>query len=553
LLIGFNQNKSVLAACNPLLGTIGFISLPRGMALRETRITQLLAAGFTIAAVTLTAVKFLVAGITPGRVLPPLWHVDVRIGFKSNSPRSAVRLFLPRGGDGQAIVYERFDDDKAPRLMSVGPTSRNRSARWRGTRNDQSHTLEYSVWFDKALVKSSERSPSPRLLAKLRRSTKMIQTDDPAIRLAASQLMAGKPRNEQLTSVVEFVNRNIEDTHDNSAVSAVKCLKSKEGSSRSMSRLVCALLRSQGVACQLVGGVRLEEDVRTHAFFWAEAWDGQRWITLCPTTNTVKRRPVDYLAIFRGDYSLARFQECEDSDVLVLVEQKVPDAQVEAQVIKRSPNILDRLSLATLPADSQQLVRVLLLLPIGALLVACFRNLVGINTFGIFMPILLALAFRETHLVWGFFFLSILVGVGVVVRWGLNRLKLLMIPRLATVLTVIVAMMIALVLLGSRYGMHPALSVGLFPMVIMTTTVERFFVIQSEDGTRAALKESLTTAFVASCTYLLFRWIWLREVLFVYPELLLVVVALLLLVGRYSGYRLMELRRFRWLAWGMPQ
>jgi hypothetical protein len=28
---------------------------------------------------------------------------------------------------------------------------------------------------------------------------------------------------------------------------------------------------------------------------------------------------------------------------------------------------------------------------------------------------------------------------------------------------------------------------------------------------------------------------------------------MLLLLGRYSGYRLMELRRFRWLAWGAPQ
>jgi hypothetical protein len=320
-----------------------------------------------------------------------------------------------------------------------------------------------------------------------------------------------------------------------------------------MARLVCALLRSRGVACQLVGGVRLEEEVRTHAFFWVEAWDGQRWVTLCPTHGVVKRRPVEYLAVFRGDYSLAKFQDCEDSDVLVTVEQREPPPLVEAQVIKRSPNVLDRISLATLPADSRQLVQWLLLLPIGALMVACFRNLVGVNTYGIFMPILLALAFRETHLLWGFFYLSMLVAVGVMVRWGLNRLKLLMIPRLATVLTVIVAMMIGLVLVGSRYGSHPALSVGLFPMVIMTTTVERFFVIQSEDGTAEALKESVTTALVVSCTYLLFRWMWLRQVLFVYPELLLVVVALLLLTGRYSGYRLMELRRFRWLAWGMPQ
>jgi hypothetical protein len=521
--------------------------------LRETRITQLLAACLVVAAVGLTAVKWLVAGITPGRTIPPLWHVEARLSFNSATSHSSVRLFLPRGGDGHTIVDESFDDEEVPRIMSPGAAARNRSVHWRAIEPNQPHVLSYSIWLDNILGRTADRVPTSTTLEKLRRSTTMIQADDPSIKSLAQELMVDKQRSERYATVVDYVHRRIANTHDNSAVSAVKCLKAKEGSPRSMSRLVCALLRSQGVPCQLVGGVRLEEEVRTHAFYWVEAWDGARWVTLCPTQGLVTRRPHDYLAIFRGDYSLAKFRDCDDSDVLITVEQNEPPPHVEAQLIKHSPSLLDRMSLATLPADSQQLVGLLLMLPVGALMVACFRNLVGVSTFGIFMPMLLALAFRETHLVWGFFYLTILVGIGVVIRWALNRLKLLMIPRLATVLTLIVSMMIGLIMLGGRIGIHSALSVGLFPMVIMTTAVERFFVLQSEDSTTAALKESLTTALVASCGFLLFHWDWLRKVLFVYPELLLVVVAMLLLLGRYSGYRLMELRRFRWLAWGTPQ
>ena len=521
--------------------------------MRETRITQLLAAALVIAAVSLTAVKWLVAGITPGRTIPPLWHFEVRLSSNSATSHSSVRLLLPRGGDGNTIADEHFDDDGVPRIIAPGATSRNRSVRWRETRSGQPHTLGYSIWLDNILGKTTERVPSSSTLEMLRRSSKMIQADDPSIKALAQELVVDKRKGERLAAVLDYVHRNIENTHDNSAVSAVKCLKAKEGSPRSMSRLVCALLRSQGIPCQPVGGVRLEEEVRTHAFYWVEAWDGQRWVTLCPTHGLASRRPREYLAIFRGDYSLARFHDCEDSDVLITVEQQEPPPHVVAQLVKHSPSLLDRMSLAALPPDSQQLVGLLLMLPVGALMVASFRNLIGVSTFGIFMPILLALAFRETHLLWGFFYLTLLVGVGVVVRWALNRLKLLMIPRLATVLTLIVSMMIGLIMLGSRIGVHSALSVGLFPMVIMTTAVERFFVLQSEDSTTAALKESLTTALVASCGFLLFHWDWLRRVLFVYPELLLVVVAMLLLLGRYSGYRLMELRRFRWLAWGTPQ
>jgi hypothetical protein len=366
----------------------------------------------------------------------------------------------------------------------------------------------------------------------------MIQSGDPSIRAQAEAALRETSGAQRLAATVEFVHPGIRHDPDSSSVSAVRCLKLKEGNSHSMSRLACALLRARGVPCQIVGGVLLEEDVRARAFYWIEAWDGGRWWTLCPTHGTWGARPVDHLPIFRGDYSIAKFRDCEEADVLITVQQKEPPPHVQAQLARQSPSVFDRLSLASLPRDTQQVVGLLLLLPVGALMVACFRNLIGVSTFGIFMPILLALAFRETQLFWGLFYLSLLVGAGVLVRWTLHRLKLLMIPRLATVLSLIVAMMIGLVFLGSRLGIEGALSVGLFPMVIMTTAVERFFVIQSEDSTGAALKESATTALVASCGFLLFHWDWLRRVLFTYPELLLIVVALLLLVGRYSGYRL---------------
>jgi hypothetical protein len=41
-----------------------------------------------------------------------------------------------------------------------------------------------------------------------------------------------------------------------------------------------------------------------------------------------------------------------------------------------------------------------------------------------------------------------------------------------------------------------------------------------------------------------------EHLVFVFPELLLVLLAATLLLGRYSGYRLMDLYRFRELAKG---
>ncbi|HNS14660.1 MAG TPA: 7TM domain-containing protein, partial [Syntrophorhabdaceae bacterium] len=56
---------------------------------------------------------------------------------------------------------------------------------------------------------------------------------------------------------------------------------------------------------------------------------------------------------------------------------------------------------------------------------------------------------------------------------------------------------------------------------------------------------SAGSAAVAFITYLIISSETLQLTFFIYPELLLAVGALQILVGRYTGYRLSELSRFR--------
>jgi hypothetical protein len=53
---------------------------------------------------------------------------------------------------------------------------------------------------------------------------------------------------------------------------------------------------------------------------------------------------------------------------------------------------------------------------------------------------------------------------------------------------------------------------------------------------------------IASLAYLVMSWPPLEHLIFVFPELLLVLLGLTLILGRYSGYRLTELTRFKALA-----
>jgi hypothetical protein len=209
-------------------------------------------------------------------------------------------------------------------------------------------------------------------------------------------------------------------------------------------------------------------------------------------------------------------------------------------------------SLLDLPAQIQSVYGVLIMIPIGALVIVLMRNVVGVRTFGTFLPVLVALAFRETKLLVGVILFSLLVGIGLAVRFYLEKLHLLLVPRLAAVLTIVVLMMASLSILSHRLGLETGLSVALFPMVILTMVIERMSVVWEERGAPDALREGFGTLFTAALSYGVMRVDVIEHLAFVYPETLLIVLAIILLLGRYMGYRLTDLRRFRALTGDRP-
>jgi hypothetical protein len=130
----------------------------------------------------------------------------------------------------------------------------------------------------------------------------------------------------------------------------------------------------------------------------------------------------------------------------------------------------------------------------------------------------------------------------------LNRLHLLLVARLSAVLTLIVIIMLGISLLSSELGTVQGFSIALFPIVILTMTIERMSITWDESGALEAFKEGLGSLLVAVIGYLVMNNDQLQYLMFVFPELLLALLAITLMIGSYTGYRLNELFRFRDLA-----
>ena len=70
---------------------------------------------------------------------------------------------------------------------------------------------------------------------------------------------------------------------------------------------------------------------------------------------------------------------------------------------------------------------------------------------------LIALAFRETKLLWGVVLFTLLVALGLSIRFFLERLRLLLVPRLSAVLVVVVILMLIISLASHKLGLETGL------------------------------------------------------------------------------------------------
>jgi hypothetical protein len=76
-------------------------------------------------------------------------------------------------------------------------------------------------------------------------------------------------------------------------------------------------------------------------------------------------------------------------------------------------------------------------------------------------------------------------------------------------------------------------------------TIERMSVVWEERGAVDAIRAGLGSLAIAVAAFFFMGLAWLEHIVFTFPELLFVVLALVVLAGRYTGYRLTELQRFR--------
>ncbi len=375
------------------------------------------------------------------------------------------------------------------------------------------------------------------------RAEDSIQTGSMAVARTLEQLLEDQPSRTQFVQrALDYCTVHVGAGDERAARDAAGAIESGRAAPLGRARAMVALCRAGGIPARVVTGFEVKRGAAIRPKTWVEVRPGARWEPFDLESGLARPTPAGLLPVRYGNPGVVRATGVANLKYrFSLVRMPPPEGATRAP----GDQLADILDLTRLPVEMHQVLAVILLMPLGALATSILRTMVGMRTFGTFTPALLALSFVYANWQTGLMIFAAVLAVGLSSRLFLERLRLLMVPRLSVMLTLVVLTMVLGISALDYCGWTPGIEAVLLPMVIMTMTIERFYVNSEQDGVRSAVRLLTGTLFMAGLCYVLLRWERVGLLLLAHPEIHLFTIAALVLVGRYTGYRLSELWRFR--------
>ncbi|ROR94869.1 uncharacterized protein with transglutaminase domain [Sinobacterium caligoides] len=474
--------------------------------------------------------------LTPGEQIP-VWSIEAKVQFKAVGDPVKVRLTLPKK-DGRLIMLDDSHSSEGYGF-SFDEQADNNVAEWTKREAQGPQTLYYRIRavdnYD--AVDALDRSPA--------KIGELPEFDEAKTQTANSLIARTKKISADnrsfATQLVHTFNKTDPDP-------GVNMLMGNRDSRTDKAHTMLGLLAMADVPARLALGLKLEDGRRKQKLIsFIEVYQDEHWVTINPL-NAEKGVPEGVVLWRRGGESLLEVVGGKSSSVdFSIVRSPLSAKQV---ALARTGDggeqaALIDFSIYSLPSASQNAFKTILLVPIGALVIVFLRVIIGVRTSGTFMPILIALAFMQTKLLPGLLMFIAIVAAGLIIRAYLSKLNLLLVARISAVVIVVIGIMAGFSIISDKLGFDQVMTITFFPMIILAWTIERMSILWEEEGAKEVLVQGGGSLMLATIAYLAMSSELVKHLTFNFPELLLVLLAVIILLGQYTGYRLTELRRFQ--------
>ena len=450
-----------------------------------------------------------------------------------------MRTFLPKTNVRQNVW---FKESEGPTQGVISDEDGNLIIRWEGEL-DAPETFRYTfVYEGRPVVYHIDPEMPFRALfnpamASSLQPTPYIQADHPKIMELSEFLVENtSTAYDRLHALFQYVYA-MPAIASSELTDAVTALERFEASCNGKSRLFAALCRSQQIPTRLVGGLILEDTQKKTSHLWTEVNVEGQWIPMDALNGHFASLPDHYMELYRGDEFLIKRKGNIGFDYMYHIKKQRINHYPEGAMI----DLWQISDVAGIPAH---ILNMLLLLPLGAFLVVLFRNVIGLKTYGVFLPVLVCLAFIQTGITAGMILFTAIVMIVALVSFPLERWGIQYTSKISLMLIAVVGSILIGIKILSTTGWLSASAPLFFPIIILTVISERLAKKIEEDGVNKAMGLYAQTLIVTLFAYFILSSPAIQHFVMTFPESILGLVGLNLLLGKWIGIRVAEYHRF---------
>lgn len=468
--------------------------------------------------------------LSPNRNIP-VWTIESHLTFKPIGKDIQIKLARP----ADANEYKVLDETIIANGYSVEKNKDSFILSREKTQKTQ------NIYYRIVVYDNKEGQIETKSLIKPKMNI-VSEFDDVSLPIAREILETVKQKNG------DFVQNLIQTLNNPESNEIVLSFMPDKKDAFELTEIIQNLLALEKIPSRLIRGVQLEEgrktsipDVMIEVYHAKE----NRW-QIYHIHSGETGLPKDFVVLQRGGASLVDVTGGKDSRIKYSILKSLNSSFGMAKYRAKSENQekLFSYSIYSLPINQQNMLKWLMIFPLAILIVVILRNIIGLKTMGTFTPMLISMALVETGFIPGLIAFALVVGVGLVIRMGLSKLNLLLVPRISAVVVFVILIIQISAIIGYQLDWVVASSVLFFPIIILAWVIERASIICEEEGLKNATKEVFCSVLVAVITYFVIVNNTIRHIMFAFNELNLVILFIVMLLGTYTGYRLTELKRF---------
>lgn len=247
--------------------------------------------------------------------------------------------------------------------------------------------------------------------------------------------------------------------------------------------------------------------------------------------------------------------EDEIKDVLYKTSSESQVSIINQDTVQLSPiNIFSYIiNLGLKNGISGDIIIFLLTIPIITLIIVFLKQIIGLYTGGLYIPTVLALSFIILGLKLGVILFCIIIFTGIFIKFIIQKIHILYIPKLAVIYSIFSLSILFFLILGLYLNQFFNIDLNLpskailsvFPMIVITNIGEKFVKKYLDNGFKYAFKIIIFTLFSAIIAYFIANFSFVKTLIFAYPEIIILIIILELIIGRWTGLKIVEYIRFK--------